>query len=148
MEGKATEFRNGMRSGVLPDCFDLQMYSICFENEAEFLATVSSEAVFADFVYLNWGFPCEGNYIDAFSSGFLGSYALALWFMEFDENNWFPFDSVLTETDRYLNSYSHVSDRTELRLVKGSFSPMLLDLPVVVDYREKSVTVWTGHLND
>jgi hypothetical protein len=148
MESKAIEFRDGMRSRVLPGCFNLEMFSFLFETETGFLSTVDDEGAFADFVRINWGFPCEGCYTDAYSSGFLGSYALALWFIEFDENNWFSFDDVLKETAKYLNSYSFVSDRTELRLVKGSFPPMMLDLPVVVDYREKSVTLWTGELQN
>ena len=95
-----------------------------------------------------WNIPCEGCYPDVFSSGFLGSYAFALWFMEFDQDNWFSFDVVHKETKKYLNSYSSVSGRRELRMIKGSFPPMKLDLPVVVDYMDLSVTVWTGELRD
>ena len=142
------KFMESMRESVLPGCFDLKGSSICFEDEDEFLSTVDDIQSFLTFIQREWGIPCEGCYSDAFHSGFLGSYAFALWFMEFDHDNWFTFDSVQNETKKYLNSYSSVSDRRELRLIKGSFLPMKLDLPVVVNYEERSVTVWTGELRD
>ncbi len=141
-------FMESMRSTVLPNCFDLKAFSFDFGDETNFLTAVDDSFRFLNFVQEEWGFLCRGCYSDVYSSGFLGSYAFALWFMEFDQDNWFSFDDVLKETKRYLNSYSSISDRKELRMIKGSFPPMKLDLPVVVDYENLSVTVWTGELRD
>lgn len=142
------KFIKNMREKVLPGCFDLQGSSFRFENEDDFSANVSDTESFLGFVQKEWHFLCEGCYSDVFFSGFLGSYAFALWFLEFDQDNWFSFDAVQRETNNYLNSYTSVSHRKELRMVKGSFLPMRLDLPVVVDYENLSVTVWTGELRD
>ena len=142
------DFIESMQERVLPDCFELKRMPFYFENLNEFLTVVDDTQRFLSYVQGTTGFPCENCYSDVFYSGFLGSYALALWFMEFDHDNWFSFNDVLTETKKYLNSYSSVSNRRELRLIKGSFPPMNLDLPVVVDYENHSVTVWTGKLTD
>jgi hypothetical protein len=142
------EFIDSMRSGVLPDCFNIAALEYQFKNEEEFLSTVSDSGRFLSFIEEQRGIPCTGCYTDVFQSGFLGSYAFALWFMEFDENNWYPFEAVQKETLKYLNSNISVAARRELRLLKGNFKPMNLDLPVVVDYGNMSVTVWTGELND
>jgi len=142
------DFLNSMRSGVLPGCFDIAALEYQFEKEEEFLSTVSDSGRFLGFIEERWGIPCTGHYIDVFQSGFLGSYAFALWFMEFDEDNWYSFETVHRETLKYLNSNISIADRRELRLVKGSFAPMNLDLPVIVDYGNMSVTAWTGELND
>ncbi len=142
------DFLNSMHSRVLPDCFDIAALEYQFEKEEEFLGTVSDSNRFLKLIEDRWDIPCAGHYIDVFPSGFLGSYAFALWFMEFDEDNWYSFEAVHKETLKYLNSNISVADRRELRLVKGSFAPMNLDLPVVADYENMSVTVWTGALND
>ncbi|MCD4708675.1 MAG: hypothetical protein K8S62_13155 [Candidatus Sabulitectum sp.] len=142
------KFIENMCNTVLPGCFNLKVLSFDFGNKNDFLVTVNDSRNFLSFIQEKWDFLCEGCYSDVFHSGFLGSYAFALWFMEFDEDNWFSYDSVHKETEKYLNSYSSVSDRNELRIIKGSFLPMKLDLPVVVDYEKLSVTVWTGELRD
>ncbi len=142
------QFIENMREKVLPESFLLTGASFCFKNEDEFLAALSDSESFLSFLKENWGFDCPGSYSDVFFSGFLGSYALALWFMEFDEDNWFSFEDVQVETEKYLNSYSSISERKELRMIKGSFLPMKLDLPVVVDYENMSFTIWTGELKD
>ena len=142
------DFLDNMRSRVLPDCFDIAALEYQFENEEEFFSTVSDSDRFLSFIKERWGIPCAGHYIDVFKSGFLGSYAFALWFLEFDEDNWYSFEAVHKETLKYLNSNISVADRRELLLIKGTFGPMNLDLPVVADYANMSVTVWTGELND
>lgn len=141
-------FVKSMREKVLPDCFELKKIPFCFEDRDEFMSIMGDTQSFLSYVQRATGFLCENCYSDVFFSGFLGSYALALWFMEFDHDNWFSYNDVLAETKKYLNSYSSVSQRRELRLIKGSFPPMNLDLPVVVDYENMTVTVWTGELTD
>ncbi len=142
------QFIENMRKNILPENFILTGSIFSFETENEFQDAVSDSEKFLSFVNEKWGFDCIGSYADVFFSGFLGSYAFSLWFMEFDEDNWFSFENVQLETKKYLNSYFRVSERKELRVIKGSFLPMRLDLPVIVDYGNRSVTVWTGELKD
>ena len=142
------QFMESMRKKVLPENFKLTGSMFSFKTQNEFQDAVSDSEDFLRFVNKQWGYDCIESYSDVFFSGFLGSYAFSLWFMEFDEDNWFSFEKVQLETEKYLNSYSSVSERKELRVIKGSFLPMRLDLPVVVDYENRSVTVWTGELRD
>ena len=142
------QFIENMRKSILPENFRLEGSTVVFNTEDEFQGAVSESKDFLRFVSNEWGYECIDSYSDVFFSGFLGSYALSLWFMQFDEDNWFTFENVQKEAEKYLNSYMTVAKRRELRLIKGSFLPMNLDLPVVVDYEKKSITVWTGELND
>jgi len=118
------------------------------KDENSFNSILKTNISFTEFIEKEWSVNCNDCFIDIFKSGFLGSYALALWFMEFDEDNWFSFEEIHTETNKFLNSYSSVSERIELRLIKGSFKPMNLDLPVIVNYKDLSITALTGQLLD
>lgn len=94
------------------------------------------------------------SYLESLPNGDLGSYALALWFYHFDQDNWFSYERMQAQTERYLNNYSY-QDRMELRLYKGfpnrdvlSQSVTTVDLPVVVNYGEQKITLWRATLND
>jgi hypothetical protein len=75
---------------------------------------------------------------------------LAGWIYDLDGDNWFGFDDVLAQTATYLKS-----GRREFRLLRG-FDPdgvlseglLQKDLPMVVDYDERTITVWTLRLED
>ncbi len=141
-------FIETLKQNLLPQNFDIQDQTVELKDKNSFDLIFETKYSFTEFLEKEWSIKCDGCFIDIFRSGFLGSYALALWFMEFDEDNWFSFKEIHTETSRFLNSYSSVSERTELRLIKGSFKPMNLDLPVIVNYKDLTVTVLTGQLND
>ena len=141
-------FIETLKQNLLPQNFDIQDQTVELKDKNSFDLIFETKYSFTEFLEKEWSIKCDGCFIDVFRSGFLGSYALALWFMEFDEDNWFSFKEIHTETSRFLNSYSSVSERTELRLIKGSFKPMNLDLPVIVNYKDLTVTVLTGQLND
>ncbi len=141
-------FIETLKQNLLPQNFLLQAQTVKLESINAFNSILETDSSFSEFIEKEWSIKCSGSFIDIFQSGFLGSYALALWFMEFDEDNWFSFKKIHTETNKFLNSYSSVSERTELRLIKGSFKPMNLDLPVIVNYKDLTVTVLTGQLID
>lgn len=128
-----------LKRDVLPDCFSLTHFCVEFENAEEFHRAVGRPADFRRLVEKHTGITTENVYIDPWSSGFLGSIALALWFMEFDEDNWFSFADVQGRIAEYLSSRIYLKDRVELRLVKGNPPEMIRDLPVLVDYRNRSV---------
>ncbi len=142
------DFLKTLKQNLLPQNFDIQGQTVELEDKNSFDLIFETKYSFTKFLEKEWSIKCDGCFIDVFQSGFLGSYALALWFMEFDEDNWFSFKEIHTETNKFLNSYSSVSERTELRLIKGSFKPMNLDLPVIVNYKDLTVAVLTGQLND
>ncbi|MEO0900308.1 MAG: hypothetical protein AAFY71_28115 [Bacteroidota bacterium] len=97
----------------------------------------------------------KDRFVDSYLSGFLGSYAFALWFMHFDEDNWFSFERIHSPIEPYLNAYPKYDMRLELRLIKGFQQAGTLaggiavnDLPVVVNHAEQVITIWSGQLND
>lgn len=100
------------------------------------------------------------NYLNACwmeetNSAHQASYYFAYWFYRFDSDNWFSFDRVRQETEKYLEYYSQHNHRLELRFFKGFEQHGLLaeaitvpDLPVVINYAERRVTIWGAGLRD
>ncbi len=122
---------------VLPGCFRLTWKTVPISAEGvpgclrEFRGTES-----------------EPVYMDVYKKGLTASLALALWFMEFDEDNWFAFQDVHGVLKKEFLSRKRTRERLELILVKGSFPPMMLDQPVLVDHREGTVTFLLGEILD
>jgi len=125
-----------LKSKVLPDCFELNIVLAQFGDTSEFISSVDDPDRFRQLVENKTGIDVSDAFIDSWKSGFLGSIALSLWFMEFDEDNWFSFQDVHLPVEDYMTSRPLVKERVELRLVKGKFPPMMRDLPVLLDYRD------------
>lgn len=136
-----------LRNALLPESFEIAFNRLSFDTGKEFLEAAEDDILFRALGDTVTGIQCADVYVDRFESGFLGAYALALWFMEFDQDNWFSFEDIHAWTETLLNSRPKLKDRTELRLLKGEFPPMMLDQPVIVDYREQTITFLTGKLN-
>ena len=92
-------------------------------------------------------------FVDRTRSSFLGQYAFSLWFMKFDEDNWFSFEVIRQPIQRYLDKTQgefvllkrakpHVS---EFMRIRGVFRE---DLPVVLSGKERSVAVFVVELFD
>ena len=97
----------------------------------------------------------KGLYLEKTDNADYGSYYFAYWFYRFDADNWFSYDRVRQETAAYLEYNSRHEDRLELRFYKGFKHGLLIgeaitvdDLPVVVNYGELKITVWSGSLFD
>ena len=95
------------------------------------------------------------KYLDSYPEAAVGSYALALWFYRFDQDNWFSFDRVQQLAAQYLESSLPHSERLELRFFKGFQNSGVLvegicpdDLPVVVNYEEQKISIWRCSLLD
>ena len=83
-------------------------------------------------------------------------YALALWFYEFDADNWFSWERIQEACIFYFDYYSgsHPWDM-ELRFFKGFTNRGIIqpgisaeDLPVVVNWPEQAITIWFSELYD
>lgn len=167
----AEAFKKSMYNGVIYENFELKYHSVYFENRQEFLDLVNGHAQFTDWVADQVGQLCATRfanqhagrlagralrccYMEIFESGHVGSFALALWFYRFDQDNWFGFEQVRKKIESYLDALPNHQDRHELRLFKGFDSGQVLtqgspkDLPVVVNYSEQCITIWSGQLND
>jgi len=173
MDVPAAEFfRENMAEEVLPGNWELDNFSATFEDRAAFSDIVDIRCNFVDFIasqVQQFGTERFGNstaaelagelikrtYIEHFPDPHFGSYAFAFWFYQFDADNWFTFDHVRETTEQYLNYYASWDDRLEFFLFKGFDEAGVLanavshaDLPVVVNYGEQAVTIWTSQLLD
>lgn len=129
---------DSLKNGILPECFELSSITVAFENPEDFRELLRE----------NTSVNNPDAWVDTFESGFLGALALSLWFMEFDEDNWFSFNDIHKLIAEFFGARSRTSERLELRLVKGSYPPMMLDQPAIVDWRDKKVSFLFGKLND
>lgn len=165
-------FHQAMYNGVILDNWELEYFVTPFEDAAAFEAVTASAHALANWVagqveqisvekYSNSkaaelaGALLSKCYVEHFPDPHYGAYALAFWFYQFDADNWFTFERVRAETERYLNYYPVWEGRLELYLFKGFDNAGVLvsamaqdDLPVVVNRGEQSITIWTCQLND
>lgn len=96
------------------------------------------------------------TYIDSYSNVIPApGYALALWFYEFDADNWFGWEQIQKQTDSYFSYHLGYPWEMELRLFKGFQQQGIIragiapdDLPVVVNWPEKSIAIWFSALYD
>jgi len=164
------EFKESMYENVINENFELEYFTFKIQNKSQFSEIIESEKRFREFICQK---VCEIHkkkklekrcedikkmilkaYLEKFESEFLAAYAFAFWFMKFDEDNWFEFMQVCEVCESYFTSPSG-ENLKELRLFKGfvnegyTVPPLsVLDLPVVVDKSEKSITIWICRLND
>lgn len=168
----ALAFRNSMYDGVIFENWELDYQSFHFLDEAEFLATVESASNLIDFVaekveqmsMEQFNNPTAAelaaqilrqSYFDHYEDGHYGSFAFGFWFYQFDADNWFSFERVREETEKYLSYYTGYQDRLEFYLFKEFENNGVLvsaisqdGLPVVVNYAERVITIWVSQLFD
>ena len=96
-------------------------------------------------------------YMDAYTNSTpAAAYAFALWFYQFDANNWFSWEQIQAQTIAYFQhnatSYPWMMD---FYLLKGVVNKGLLrsgisapDLPVVVNWAEQTISFWVSALYD
>ena len=97
------------------------------------------------------------NYIDGYSNSTqVAGFALAVWFYEFDADNWFSWEDIQQQT---LGYFSHNADTypwfMDLYFFRGFKNRGIIppgisppDLPVVVNWAEQAITFWVSSLYD
>lgn len=98
----------------------------------------------------------SSTYIDTYSNSTpAAGYALALWFYEFDADNWFTWETIQQPTGAYFSHHDGYPWEMELRLFKGFEQRGIIrpgitpeDLPVVVNWPEQAITIWVSALYD
>lgn len=169
----ADAFRDGLYAkSILLENWNLEHHTYYFQDEEEFDYTANITPNFTNFIahqvnqlvserkqnelagYLAERLIFEA-YQDAYDTAHVGSFAFALWFYQFDQDNWFSFQRMREEIEQYLNHYLQAGE--ELRfvlfkgfpngatLVKGITAP---DLPVVINRPERAISIWTAELFD
>ncbi|MEL6718551.1 MAG: hypothetical protein AAFO82_13275 [Bacteroidota bacterium] len=97
----------------------------------------------------------KNGYIESFSSQEYAAIALAFWLYKVDADNWFSLERALEKTRSYFAHYDKLEHRLELHLFKGFPNADLLadpitnqDLPIIINYAEKSISIWAVSLSD
>lgn len=97
----------------------------------------------------------QQSYIERYEDHISGSNLFALWWHRFDPENWFSYKKVLSQTEAYFSYYTYYQNRLELFMVKdfineGTLSEAVttIDLPVVVNYGERAITIWAASVFD
>ncbi len=154
-------FLDSMEQNILHSNFKLSFQELEFDSPAEFKKIASDQNYLKK--YLNNKLfdlqiskdksKIDSYYIERYESGFLGSLALALWFMKFDEDNWFSFQQVHTETEKFMGDKIY-NERIELVLLKGlesdseEASITVDEIPVTLNYSSGVICIWQGKLYD
>ncbi|MGH1338056.1 MAG: hypothetical protein ACRBFS_18185 [Aureispira sp.] len=96
-------------------------------------------------------------YLDAYNNSTpAAAYALALWFYQFDADNWFSWEQIQAQTIAYFehnrNSYPWRMDfyRCKGFVNRGLLAPGISakDLPVTVNWAEQTISFWVSALYD
>ncbi len=168
----AEKFELSMESsehgGILYSNLPLTNWTMKINNAEEFLKLIADRNSLRDFVAdrvfniaMDLGMDqskCDSartflkkSWVDELDSGFVASYQFAVVFLRFDEDNWFSYDSVRAKIYPYLGT-----GRKKFRLYKGfnhtgvlsKRGISMIDLPVIIDEDEQTITIWSGELYD
>ena len=169
-------FRKGMYSSgtIYEENWPLEFFRFTIEDQKEFSAMAQDKEQLRRFVLEKFATVCADRslpakaaeamslelqkaYIDQYSnSSPTASYALALWFYEFDADNWFSWEQIQTQTQGYFdhnaNAYPWFMDLYFFKgfrnrgIIPPGISPE--DLSVVVNWAEQSITFWISALYD
>lgn len=163
-------FRDALIDGPLPEGFSLQAWTFDFDDERQFNQVVDDLDRFRAFVRERVVELAEQRgladqaiaaatlslvtaYCDVFETGYQAALAFALWFIGFDQGESVAFDELRSQARHYFEAYATYEERRELRMLKGFDNDGVLadpvtviDLPVVVDYDTRTLTLWAGSL--
>lgn len=165
-------FRLAMYDGVILDNWTLKHETQQIDGEQEFIDTARVDCFLKNYVadeikristerYGNAqaaniaSRTLDGLYLERFEDAHLASFAFALWFYRLDMDNWFSFETVRLKLEHYLSAYPNHNDRLELCFFKGFNNDQVLtkaisaiDLPVVLNYGERRISIWSAELRD
>jgi hypothetical protein len=165
-------FKKAMYNGVILDNWELTDHTVFFDNEAAFLRVVNNTSNFKEWVGHqvqvmeqartdHYAYPkakgllVQKSFMEVFEIAHYGAIAFGFYFYQFDADNWFSFESVRQECEKYLSYNTSNRYRLELRMFKGFNAEGLRAtsttqgmLPVVVNYGEQSISIWNAQLND
>lgn len=168
----ADAFVEMMYRRVIHDNWELRHHSTYFKDQQEFLQVVENPSSFLDFVARQMSargqegqmnvreaqYQAElirRSYVERFDIEHYGGIEMGFWLYQYDADNWFSFDQVRQVCEAYLSTYSGYENRLELRMVKGykalawqATSTTQGIIPVVVNYAEWGISLWSAVLND
>ncbi|MCW5921108.1 MAG: hypothetical protein KIS77_02105 [Saprospiraceae bacterium] len=168
----AKHFRGKMYEHVILENWELEHHTVRFDNRKSFLEIAQNIAHLTTWVGMQvelmaahkLGSPkaarlanllLQKSQPEFFPDAHYGSFAFALWFYQFDADNWFGFEKVRLVIEEYLTYYTSHAHRLEFCLFRGFENEGVLvnavtrpDLPVVLNHGEQEISIWTAQLND
>ena len=91
-------------------------------------------------------------YVDEYEIAHVASYAMALWFYRFDQDNWGPFENYRTQAEEYLG---FANETNRLQFYKGFDNGLIMkrgitvdDLMVVHNESEHTLSIYASQLMD
>ncbi|MEL6968946.1 MAG: hypothetical protein AAFZ63_07710 [Bacteroidota bacterium] len=172
----AESFQNKMYDDnvIYRENWPLEFFRFKIEDQGQFNEIVGDEVLFRTYVCDRVAELCEAREVaEADSTAMLGeiekayidtynnstpapAYAMALWFYEFDADNWFSWERIQEQTEHYINHHMASTNwEMELRMFRGvqqrGIIPIAItptDLPVMVNWPEQVVTIWFSTLYD
>jgi len=166
-------FANRLQEHLLPENWSLMPQVISYDDQEEaFFQVAHNRGALAEVVSEEVErivLERQGNPLAAFLAGELiqrsdiewtddshqASLRLATWFYRFDADNWFGFQDMWEACDQYLNYYPEWPLRMETCFFRGFPNSGVLvdhisprDLPVVINFAERTITLWTSGLAD
>lgn len=159
---------------IYAENWPLEYFRYTFDDQSEFSALAQDNARLRTFVRDKVAEVCgeknvpnaqrdemladvDNAYIDDYSNSTqVAAFALALWFYEFDADNWFSWEGIQAQTESYFNhnasAYPWFMDLHMFRgfvnrgIVPSGICPP--DLPVVANWAEQSISFWISALYD
>ena len=169
----ATAFVESMtnsENGMLLENFPLTSWTVKVADKDKFNSIITNRYYLRNFVAKRVWNVCKENQTDISKckaarrflrkswvvendNGHLASYELALVFYKVDSDNWFSYDYALMKIAQYLEA--NYGTRL-LRLFKGFRHEGVLnnggisieDLPVIIDTKEQTITIYSATLYD
>ncbi|MCB9235113.1 MAG: hypothetical protein H6581_25890 [Bacteroidia bacterium] len=165
-------FRKAMYNGVIFENWHFDYHSDEFTSHEEFLLYARHEGLLKEWASKKVseiavsrgksaqvcdlaGEIIDRSWVEALGDPHLDSHSFALWMYRIDMDNWFSFQKVQNQAELYFNFHGYGPTGIELRMIKGfpnrrvySVGISADDLPVVVNYAEQRLTLWTSELFD
>lgn len=159
---------------IYKENWPLTYFRFPIEDKEEFSSIVSDKENLREFILQKVENECNNSeiteenklkmindlkvaYIDKYSNSTqAAALAFALWFYEFDADNWFSWERIQEQTQKYFdhnaNTYPWFMDFYFFKgfVNRGIVQPGICpeDLPVNVNWAEQSITFWISALYD
>lgn len=167
----ADDFQERLTTNILLDNWKVEHWSFDFQYEEDefknlaidncalrnFIANKIREIVRNkqdDYTISNLAYTLVNHLpMEKFETEIATTHMFALWWYRFDEDNWFSFETILSEVQQYFTYYQR--NGLELVMLKGFVNGGTLaeavtpkDLPVVINHGERRITIWAASLFD
>lgn len=167
--GANAAFIQALRGGLLSNNWEVLPQTITFDSEEEMqgrlgnldglrgeLARLAAPLYAGEDAARQEAFRlrCRQAYVSSFPQSHLAAFQLAYWWYSFDQDNWFPYERMRQACEDYLNHHKGQQlgmEYVQLQLYNESPRNEISRseiLPAVLNFPERSLTLWWAVLDD